>query len=94
MVLDTDAYNEIDDQYAIAYLLLHQEKLHTQALYAAPFSNARADSPAEGMQKSHEEILHILALMHMPALKTKFFRELKRICRMSLRRCTLPLLRT
>ena len=45
VVLDTDAYNEIDDQYAIAYLLLHQEKLHTQALYAAPFSNARADSP-------------------------------------------------
>lgn len=63
VVLDTDAYNEIDDQYAIAYLLLHQEKLHTQALYAAPFSNARADSPAEGMQKSYEEILHILALM-------------------------------
>ncbi|HIR79421.1 MAG TPA: nucleoside hydrolase, partial [Candidatus Egerieenecus merdigallinarum] len=73
VVLDTDAYNEIDDQYAIAYLLLHQEKLHTQALYAAPFSNARADSPAEGMQKSHEEILHILALMHMPALKNQVF---------------------
>ena len=29
--------------------------------------------PPEGMQKSHEEILHILALMHMPALKNQVF---------------------
>ena len=29
VVLDTDAYNEIDDQYAIAYLLKSKEKLNT-----------------------------------------------------------------
>ena len=27
VVLDTDAYNEIDDQYAIAYLLRSQDAL-------------------------------------------------------------------
>ena len=33
VVLDTDAYNEIDDQFAIAYLLRSTEKLSTKALY-------------------------------------------------------------
>lgn len=37
VVLDTDAYNEIDDQFAIAYLLISNEKLNTKAIYAAPF---------------------------------------------------------
>ena len=28
VVLDTDAYNEIDDQYAIAYMLQNPERLN------------------------------------------------------------------
>ena len=63
VVLDTDTYNEIDDQFAIAYLLLSKEKLNTKAIYAAPFSNARAATPGEGMEKSYDEILKILDLM-------------------------------
>lgn len=39
VVLDTDAYNEVDDQFAIAYLLSAKEKLNTLAIYAAPFYN-------------------------------------------------------
>lgn len=62
VVLDTDAYNEIDDQFAIAYLLRSKEKLHTKALYAAPFCNGKASSPAEGMEKSYHELLNILRL--------------------------------
>jgi hypothetical protein len=38
VVIDTDAYNEIDDQFAIAYLLRSTEKLNTRAIYAAPFT--------------------------------------------------------
>ena len=49
VVLDTDTYNEIDDQYALAYLVLHGEQLRLQAIYAAPFCNDKAASPAEGM---------------------------------------------
>ena len=37
VVLDTDAYNEIDDQFALAYLLRSKEKLNTKAIYAALF---------------------------------------------------------
>ena len=36
MVLDTDTYNEVDDQFALAYSLLSPEKLDVLAVYAAP----------------------------------------------------------
>lgn len=65
IVLDTDAYNEIDDQYAIAYALLAKEKLHVKALYAAPFFNARAQSPQDGMEKSFREIRKLLRLIRI-----------------------------
>jgi inosine-uridine nucleoside N-ribohydrolase len=60
MVLDTDTYNEIDDQFAVVYALISRE-LDVQAIYAAPFLNARSKSPGEGMEKSYEEILRILS---------------------------------
>lgn len=63
VVLDTDAYNEIDDQFAISYLLRSREKLNTKAIYAAPFLNSRATSPADGMEKSYEEILKLQKLL-------------------------------
>ncbi len=62
MVLDTDAYNEIDDQFAISYALRSPDKLTVKALYAAPFHNGRSTGPADGMEKSCSEILHIIGL--------------------------------
>lgn len=62
MVLDTDAYNEIDDQFAISYALHATEKLNVLALYAAPFFNNRSSSPADGMERSYQEILKLLRL--------------------------------
>ncbi len=38
-MIDTDAFNEMDDQYAIAYLLRSSEKLNVKAIYAEPFFN-------------------------------------------------------
>lgn len=35
VVLDTDAYNEVDDQFAIAYLLASSDRCNTKAIYAA-----------------------------------------------------------
>jgi inosine-uridine nucleoside N-ribohydrolase len=64
VVLDTDTFNEIDDQYAIAYLLKSKEKLCTKAIYAAPFSRTGSGTPEEGMQKSYDEILKILSLLN------------------------------
>jgi len=65
VVLDTDAYNEIDDQFAIAYLLKKHAAFDVQALTAAPFSNEKSSGPADGMRLSYGEILKILRLMEM-----------------------------
>lgn len=65
-VIDTDAYNEIDDQFAITYALLSPERLEVEAIYAAPFfseSSRRSASPGDGMEKSYEEILRVLGLL-------------------------------
>lgn len=72
-VLDTDTYNEIDDQFALAYLLLSEEKICLQAIYAAPFGNDKAETPAIGMKKSRAEIEHILTLMGREDMKEKVF---------------------
>jgi len=60
MVLDTDTYNEIDDQFALALSLL-SPRLKVEAVYAAPFHNKKSSSPADGMEKSYEEIGRVLA---------------------------------
>lgn len=62
VVLDTDAYNEIDDQFAIAYLLRSHDVLHVCALYAAPFFNDNSCSAQDGLYKSYDEILKVLSL--------------------------------
>jgi inosine-uridine nucleoside N-ribohydrolase len=63
MVLDTDTYNEVDDQFAVVYALFSPEKFSVEAICAAPFFNDRAAGPAEGMQMSYEEILRILDML-------------------------------
>ncbi len=60
IVLDTDTYNEIDDQFALAYALLSPDQIDLEAIYAAPFQNPRSTGPADGMEKSYEEILRVL----------------------------------
>lgn len=65
MVLDTDTYNEIDDQFALVYALISPE-VKVDAVYAAPFHNNRSSGPADGMEKSYEEILRILAKLDKP----------------------------
>jgi inosine-uridine nucleoside N-ribohydrolase len=59
-VLDTDPYNEIDDQFALVYALLSPERLTLEAVYAAPFHNDRSTGPGDGMKKSYEEIVRLL----------------------------------
>ena len=58
-VLDTDTYNEIDDQFALVYALL-SEKVALEAVYAAPFFNSRSSGPGDGMERSYEEILRVM----------------------------------
>ncbi len=60
VVMDTDTFNEIDDQFAIVQMMLSPEKLDVEAIYAAPFLNKRAQSPGHGMELSYAEIFRIL----------------------------------
>ena len=63
VILDTDTFNELDDQFAVAYLIRSTEKLNVKALFAAPFSNPDYKTPKEGMERSYEEIYKILDLL-------------------------------
>ena len=67
VVLDTDTYNEVDDQFAVAQMLLSPDRLAVEALYAAPFSNSRSDGPLDGMEKSYDEILRLLQRLDVSA---------------------------
>ncbi len=77
VVIDSDAKNEVDDQYAIAWALKSPERLSVEAIYAAPFSHScmqkirddaglggtvRSVTPEEGMRLSYEEIKKICSL--------------------------------
>jgi len=70
VVLDTDTYNEIDDQFALAYLIKKDEKLKLKAIYAAPFYNSKSTGAGDGMEKSYEEILRVLSFMKRDDLKS------------------------
>ena len=66
-VIDTDTYNEIDDQFAVVHALLSREALDVQAIYAAPFFNKRSSGPGNGMELSYEEILRLLERLESAA---------------------------
>ena len=73
VVLDTDAYNEIDDQFAIAYMLLKKDKLNVKAICAAPFEHRPRTLACEGVEQSYNEIIKLLKLMDMPEMAENVF---------------------
>lgn len=63
IILDTDTFNEIDDQFALAYAMLSPDRIKLLSVNAAPFLNSRSTSPADGMMKSYNEIRRIMSLV-------------------------------
>lgn len=63
VVLDTDPFNEVDDQFALAYLLQSEDQLNLKRIYAAPFYNHHSKGPGDGMEKSYEETFKVLKLL-------------------------------
>ena len=59
VILDTDLYNECDDQFALAYLLKSQEKFNIEAITVAPYHHDNNISILEGTNKSYNEIIKI-----------------------------------
>lgn len=74
VVIDTDTYNEIDDQFALSYLIKSDEKLELKAIYVAPFFNQKSTGPADGMEKSYQEIMNVLTLLEREDLKSVVYR--------------------
>lgn len=77
VVLDTDTANEVDDQFALSYLLASQDKLHLKAIYAAPFFNDKSTGPEDGMEKSYQEILRLLELSGCSQFRDQVYRGSK-----------------
>ncbi len=63
IILDTDAYNEVDDQFCISYCMRSPDRVRVLSFNAAPFLNANSTSPADGMEKSYNEIFKIMHLV-------------------------------
>lgn len=62
IILDTDTYNEVDDQFALSYAIAAKEYVNLLSVNAAPFFNCNSTSPGDGMEKSYNEILKIFEL--------------------------------
>lgn len=60
VILDTDTYNECDDQFALAYMLKSQDVFNVEAITVAPYSHKSKNvSVREGQELSYNEILKI-----------------------------------
>ncbi len=59
VILDTDIYNECDDQFALSYLLKSQDKFNIEAITVAPYHHDNNISIEEGTDKSYSEIIKI-----------------------------------
>ena len=79
VVIDSDTYNEVDDQFAITYALMSPDRLNVQAVYAAPFSSSffadrlnkgeetlpMTSDLGEGMRQSLEESRKLHRLLNI-----------------------------
>ena len=60
VILDTDTYNECDDQFALAYLIKSQDMFNIEAITVAPYSHTKRDVKVkDGQELSYNEILKI-----------------------------------
>ena len=50
VILDTDTYNEIDDQFALATAMLAPDRIDLVCVTAAPFHNENSTSFGDGME--------------------------------------------
>lgn len=60
VILDTDTYNECDDQFALAYMIKSQDIFNIEAITVAPYSHKEKDETViSGQEKSYNEISKI-----------------------------------
>ena len=60
VILDTDTYNECDDQFALSYIIKNKKLFNIEAITIAPYSHAtRNVSVIEGQELSYNEVVKI-----------------------------------
>lgn len=72
VILDTDMANQVDDQFALTYLLNSLDVIELEAITIAPFS--KLNTIEEGTELSYETTLKILELMNKSEYKNKVFK--------------------
>ena len=87
VILDTDMFNEIDDQFALTYLMKSLDVFDLEAITIAPFSKsgyANTMTIEDGTEKSYEVTLNILDMLDKSEYKdivykgaTKYFKDSK-----------------
>lgn len=87
VILDTDTYNECDDQFALTYLMKSLDVFDLEAITIAPFSKsgyANTMTIEDGTEKSYEVTLNILDMLNKSEYKdivykgaTKYFKDSK-----------------
>lgn len=88
VILDTDMYNEIDDQFSLTYLMKSLDVFDLEAITIAPFSKsgyANTITIEDGTEKSYEVTLNILDMLNKSEYKdivykgaTKYFKDSKK----------------
>lgn len=72
VILDTDMANQVDDQFALVYLLNSLDDIELEAITIAPFSKLKTIE--EGNELSYKTTLKILKLMDKNEYKNRVFK--------------------
>ena len=71
VIFDCDAYNDIDDEYALAFAV-GSDRMDVCAANATLFNNPRVNGHEDGMLHAYDQIVKVLKLIgyeHIPAFK-------------------------
>jgi len=79
IILDTDMYNEVDDQFALAYLMKSLDVFDLEAITIAPFLHSHYSltgikTVAEGIEKSYETTLKLLDMLDKAEYKSTVYK--------------------
>ena len=73
VILDTDTYNECDDQFALAYMIKSQDIFNIEAITIAPFSHKIKNVNSKDSQDlSYNEVLKICKWLNFNTLNKVF----------------------
>lgn len=73
VILDTDTYNECDDQFALVYMLKSQDIFNVEAITVAPYSHKeRNETVISGREKSYNEIIKICNWLNLDTTNKVF----------------------